>query len=250
VIKVASLTTERFGTPTTGRDRRALDSARKRSLDQLAGRSVWSLVTLPDGRDDARRLGTCLRWADASGVATRRIDVTAGDLLLELGRRLEGTLRGTAAPGPEPSAADRDAYARGTAIGEALVARSVHAGDVVVLHDPLTAALSAAVRDQGAHVVWELRVAGGRHEPTVEEAWRFLRAYTSAVDAFLVARGGVVRQVAALMPSAGVLSAKLIQGGQESDDLAWSSILADVVHDDRGEHVGGTRHPTPAVAAR
>jgi hypothetical protein len=31
-------------------------------------------------------------------------------------------------------------------------------------------------------------------------------------------------------------------------DLAWGSLIADVVHDDRGERVGGTRHPRPIVA--
>jgi hypothetical protein len=64
------------------------------------------------------------------------------------------------------------------------------------------------------------------------------------------ASGVAVRQVAALMPRPGLLSEKLAEGGQGAEDLAWGSVLADVVGGDRGETVGGTFHPRPAIAAR
>jgi hypothetical protein len=38
--------------------------------------------------------------------------------------------------------------------------------------------------------------------------------------------------------------------GQRRQNLAWSGVLADVVDADRGESVGGTLHPRPAVATR
>jgi trehalose synthase len=255
-LNVASLTTEHFGTPTSARARRALDSARKRALDRLAGRTVWSAVALPGGRPGARRVAAGLRWAGGSGVSARSLDVTAGDPLLDLARRLEGRLSGTSGTRSDAGAADREVYADGMGAGEGLVARRVRPGDVVVLHDPLTAALSKAIRERGAHAVWQVRIGSAPREATVDEAWSFLRAYTETMDAYVVTRGSpmpggvVVGQVAALIPSSGVLSAKLIEGGQESDDLAWSSILADVVAGDRDETVGGTHHPRPAVAPR
>jgi hypothetical protein len=34
------------------------------------------------------------------------------------------------------------------------------------------------------------------------------------------------------------------------EDLVWTTILADVVRDDRAERVGGTLHARPSVPAR
>jgi trehalose synthase len=254
---VTSLTIEHFPAPSGTRDRRALDAARKRVVHALAGRTVWSAVALPDGRAAAHRVGESLGWAGDDGIAARWLDVLAGEPLQELARRLEERLTGVATRGEEPvAAAAREVYADGLGDGEGLVGRGIRPDDVVVLHDPLTAALAEAVRERGAHAIWEVRIAGGPHESTVERAWSFLRPYTAAMDAYVVTRtttgpwGEVVHQVAALMPCPGVLSAKLAEGGRDEDDLAWTSVLADVVDGDRSESVGGTRHARPAVAAR
>jgi hypothetical protein len=52
------------------------------------------------------------------------------------------------------------------------------------------------------------------------------------------------------MPGADVLAAKQVFDPGPGDMLGWRSALADVVADDRDEHVGGRRHVRPAVAAR
>ena len=51
------------------------------------------------------------------------------------------------------------------------------------------------------------------------------------------------------MPSSGVGVAKEFTDAA-SEDLAWSSLLADVLEHDRVECVGGTLHVRPTVAAR
>jgi hypothetical protein len=53
--------------------------------------------------------------------------------------------------------------------------------------------------------------------------------------------------VAALMPCVGLVAAKRM-GAEPA--VGWSSALADVVSDDRHEHVGGMLHARSAVAAR
>jgi hypothetical protein len=57
-----------------------------------------------------------------------------------------------------------------------------------------------------------------------------------------------VHRIAALMPSSGVGFAK--EFTDRAEDLAWSSLLADVLEHDRVECVGGTLHVRPIVAAR
>jgi hypothetical protein len=108
------------------------------------------------------------------------------------------------------------------------------AEDIVMLDD---ADLSAVVRECGAHAVVRVRV--------------LPRGPVSAVDAYLIAwRGGASlgRHLAAVMPHSGRVVEADIRG--PGDDLAWSSVLADLVAADRDEHVGGRRHARPAVPVR
>jgi hypothetical protein len=106
--------------------------------------------------------------------------------------------------------------------------------------------------------VWCVHLGAGSAAST-SEALDFLRRFTSGVDAYVLAwlerdpRGDVLERVAALMPSAGIVSAKEFPvrfAGDEPRRLAWRMALAEVVRSDRGECVGGTLHPRPEVPAR
>jgi hypothetical protein len=111
------------------------------------------------------------------------------------------------------------------------------AGDDIVVLDDVP--LAAEVRACGAHTVVHRRLAPPASATRVP-----------GVDAYLLAwsaRGPLTHHVAAAMPQAGRVAEKDLRGG---DDLAWGSLLADVVSDDREERVGGTLHVRPAVAVR
>ena len=106
--------------------------------------------------------------------------------------------------------------------------------DVVLLDD---APLAPAIRERGAHALLRVRTLPG--------------APTAAVDAYLIAwsaGGALAHRLAAVMPRAGRVAEK--DYGRAGDDLAWGSLLADVVDGDRDEHVGGRRHARPAIAVR
>ncbi|MCW2986689.1 MAG: hypothetical protein JWR63_4259, partial [Conexibacter sp.] len=87
-------------------------------------------------------------------------------------------------------------------------------------------------------------------------ALELVQRYTGVIDAYISSavepvRGRrVVRRVAVLMPGADVLAAKEVTGPAPRDELAWRTALADVVTDDRAEHVGGRRNVRPAVGVR
>jgi hypothetical protein len=253
-VDVTSLVTERFGAPTTARESRRLERARSRAVDELSGRTVWCAWALGDGRSRAQRLHDGLDWAGADGVRAGWLEVGGADPLRETAEHLEAMLGGRDTP--DPGGAERDACADGAGAGESLAGDDVRPGDVV-FHDALTVLLSQAVRENGAHAVWHVRIAAPRQAGAAESAMDFLRTYTSAVDAYIVswtpqaARGAPARELAALLPAVGVMTAKEIGDPQAADDLAWGSLLADVVHADRDERVGGTLHrPRPTIAAR
>jgi trehalose synthase len=64
----------------------------------------------------------------------------------------------------------------------------VRSGDVVLLHDPQTAALAAPARRAGGVVVWRSHVGVDTPNAEVEQAWAFLRPYVDEVDAYVFSR--------------------------------------------------------------
>jgi hypothetical protein len=123
----------------------------------------------------------------------------------------------------------------------------VRPDDVVVLHDPLTAALAEVIRERGAHVVGRVEAgpAGRRELP-------------SAMDAYLTSwpaseRGVRIERIACLVPSSGTVATVDVAPGPAAErrhDLGWSSALAAAVAADRADTVGGTRHARPGVPVR
>jgi hypothetical protein len=248
---------ERIAAPSGTRDSRALELTHRRAVDGLAGRTVWCAAALPGGLASAEALRGHLQ-GDGEDVEAGALEIAVDDPLRQLAEDLESMLTG--APGRESlGPAEQEIFADGALGSDALVGRGVGHDDVVVLHDALTAMLAQAIRERGAHVVWQVQTGVAPREPAGSAAWAFLRRYTPGVDAYVVTwlepqRGGVAAEsIAALMPSADMVAAKEITAGSASrrrHNLAWSSVLADVVDADRGESVGGTLHPRPAVAAR
>jgi trehalose synthase len=245
---------EHLGLPSSARRMRALEAARERAADELGGRIVWCATALPAHRASAQRLRASLQWG--GGVATDLLEVAADDELRALADRLDAMLDG--ASSSRPGAADGEICARRVRESEELLG-AVGPDDVVVFHDVPSALLVHAVRDRRAHAVWHVHVAAASQGPMAEAVRAFLRRYTPGIDAYVTTwapadhRGAPVERIAALMPSADVVATKEIPlpfASGEPRQLGWSSVLADVVHTDRDETVGGTRHPRPTVAVR
>jgi hypothetical protein len=262
---MTSLMIQHVAAPSSARDARRFHRTRARAVDGLAGRTVWCATALPAGQASARSLRACL--GSGGAVAAGTLDVTAVEPLQRLARHLDDVLRlAVAAASPiRPEGrtslgpAEQDVYAQAQRDGEAMLGGAVAPDDVVVLHDALTAVLARAVRERGAHVVWDVMLGAAPGHATARDVWSFLRPYTSPIDAFVMSwteadpRGWPVERIAAVMPSADVVATKEIPTGDAAGEpwtVGWSSVLADVVDQDRGEHVGGTLHARPAVAVR
>jgi hypothetical protein len=246
-----SFETERFGAPTTIHAQRVQRFERERAVDLLAGRTVWSAAALPRGHELADGLTQRLGWARDGGVATAPLDVDGSEPLRAAATRLESMLDERATDAPSPGRPERALYAERTASAGDHIGASIRPEDVVVLHDPLTVALAQAIREQGGHALWHVRVAAAPRGARPEEAWSFLHACTSGVSAYVVSWSGG-GQIAAIVPCSGVGFAREIAGagGPASEGLAWASLLSDVLDYDRLDCVGGTLHVRPVVPAR
>jgi trehalose synthase len=258
---MTSFVVEQVGAPTSTRDARVADAIRRRTVDELAGRTVWCATTIPAGEGSAERLRDRLRWTSESGVGAEALDIPADARLRKLSAGLEAMLTGSAARPARLDAGDREIYAGGHAGGDAAIEHRVRAGDVVFLHDPATAGVADAVREQGAHAIWQLRV-GATGEAGAAHALAFLGEFTAALNAIVTAsslpprRGVRVTRFTAVIPAADVVAAKdVVHAGEPTrpdgvpaGDLGLSSLLAYLLEADRAESVGGTLHPRPAVS--
>ena len=254
---MTSLTIEYLDQPSSTRRLRALDAARGRAADELAGRTVWCASALSGRRAVAQRLRASLQWGGGGGVTCSPLDVAADGRLCDLAERLDAMLEGSSPSGL--GAAERELCAEGVSGSEELVA-AVRPDDVVIVHDALTALLAEALRERGAHAVWHVSIAPPPSRRSASAARTFLRRYTSPMDAYVMSwaptaerPGAIVERIAAHMPSTDAVAAKDIPAptaGGEPRLLGWSAILADVVHGDREETVGGTLHARPTVPVR
>jgi trehalose synthase len=258
---VTSLIVEHFGVPSSPRDARALELTGRRATAELAGRTVWCACALPRARELAAALRDRLEWAGDEGVSAGRMEVHGDEPLPELAQRLDEMLRGRPPGGSELGPVDGEIYAEGARNGESLLGDGVRPDDVVVVHDPLTAALAEAIRARGAHAVWHVTIRGGR---AADAARAFMRRHTGPIDAYVmtwrrpVGRGLVEESMTAVMPSADVVAARELGAEYPTDEghrsrteeVGWSALLADVINGDRHQTVGGTRHARPSVAPR
>ncbi|MGD9735107.1 MAG: hypothetical protein AB7V58_05785 [Solirubrobacterales bacterium] len=251
---MAAVHSDRIGTPGGLHERRVLAWLRSRGGDALAGRAVWCVAALSGGHTAGRRLRELLRGE----LEIVPFAVDAAEPPAELARQLEAMLAGVPSP-RSLGAAEQAAYARGAELAESALGGRVRPGDVVVLHDCFTVSFAAALRDRGAHAIWHLRRQSGSPSPCVRAAIDFLdRAGGAAVDAVVIdERLGIdgPERVTALVPAAGLLDVREVSPGgdaarAERVALAWTSLLGDIVEEDRTDHVGGTIQVRPVVAAR
>jgi hypothetical protein len=248
---MAAVRSDRIEVPAGLHERRVLAWLQSRAGDALAGRTVWCVAALSGGHAAGQRQRALLH-GDLEVVP---LALEAAEPPAALARQLDAMLAGT--PSPRPlGAAERAAYARGAELAERAVGSRVAPGDVVVLHDCFTVALAAALRERGAHAVWHLRRRSGA---PARAAIDFLdQGGAAAVDAVVIdERRGIdgEERVAALIPAAGLLDVRQASSGGDAARsgrvaLAWTSLLGDIVEEDRADHVGGTIRVRPVVAPR
>jgi trehalose synthase len=180
----------------------------------LDGRSVVNVNSTATGGGVAELLQTLLAYARGAGVDARWVVIDGNPRFFEITKRVHNHLYGTPGDGGPLGAAERRDYEETLLQNVAGLLDFVRAGDIVVLHDPQTAGLAAAMRRAGARVVWRCHV--GIDSPNEHSArgWEFLRPYVDESDGYVFscewfAPAWVPRhQLAVIAPSIDPFSAK------------------------------------------
>jgi trehalose synthase len=204
---------------------RAADQFRR----QLAGRTVWNISSTAVGGGVAEQLYVLLGYVQDLGIPVRWSVITGDAAFFVTTKRLHNQIHGDAAGGPL-SRADDDHYAEMLAANAAELLGQMRPGDLVLLHDPQTAGLAAALAGAGARVTWRSHIGVDWENHATRAGWGFLRPYLAAAERFVFSRRQYVpswvpgEKVAIIPPSIDPGSPK----NQDLDEGAVRSILATI----------------------
>ena len=159
---------------------------RGRSL--LDGRIVWNLNATAAGGGVAEMLEALLAYSRGAGVDARWLVLDGSPEFFRITKRIHNLLHGDRGDGGPLGEVERAVYDTTLAANLEQFRSQARAGDIVLLHDPQTAGLSAAAKELGCHVIWRCHVGRDTPTPVTDVAWAFLRPHIEAADAAIFSR--------------------------------------------------------------
>ena len=213
-VPVPPLAAERFASVLEPGPYRALLAVRDEASALLRGRAVWCVNSTARGGGVAEMLRSLLAYTRGAGVDTRWVVIGGTPAFFAVTKRLHNRLHGAAGDGGPLGPAEHETYDMVLRAACDELAPRVRPGDVVILHDPQTAGMAAAMHAAGAHVVWRSHIGVDTPNDLTREAWDFLGPSLRDVDAFVFSRERFVwsglgdRPVTIVPPSIDVFSPK------------------------------------------
>jgi len=214
--------------PVIGPARRArLAAAADGFRRRMAGRTIWNVSSTAVGGGVAEMLQVLCGYAADLRIPNRWLVITGDAEFFVLTKRLHNQIHGEVAGGPL-TADDADRYSRMLAANAVELLDQVRPGDLVLLHDPQTAGLTAALTDAGALVAWRCHIGVDWDNDATRAAWDFLRPHLEPAQGFVFSRREYVppwlpaEKVAVIPPSIDPFSPK----NQQLGDAAVHAILA------------------------
>jgi trehalose synthase len=213
-IPVHAMDPRRFASVISAPEYEELLDLIDRGAAELAGRVIWNVNSTAQGGGVVELLRNLLGYSRGGGVDARWLVVSGGPSFFEVTKRIHNHLHGFDGGGGGLTESERAIY-EGTLAENALeLLPLLHPRDIVILHDPQTAALVDAVRSRGVAVIWRCHVGVDVANSCTRDAWDFLRPYVSGADAYVFSRGSYAwdglddRKVAVIHPSIDVFSPK------------------------------------------
>jgi trehalose synthase len=186
-VEVESLPLGRFA-PLLGEDRfNSLMEMAAGARQTLAGSTVWTVNSTAAGGGVAEMLRVIVGYSLDAGVDVRWRVISGDAAFFATTKRIHNQLHGFPGGG-ELQPEEMDHYRSVTDELGAELAALVQPGDVVLLHDPQTAGMTARLAASGAHVVWRCHIGVDQGNSWTEAAWAFLRPLLEQCQAFVFSR--------------------------------------------------------------
>jgi trehalose synthase len=175
--------------PLIGPDRLArYEAIAEATQMRLAGRAVLNVNSTATGGGVAEMLQTLLAYGRGAGLDVRWLVIQGDPAFFAITKRIHNGLYGSPGDGEALGEAERRHYERISRRNAEELLALVRPGDVVLVHDPQPAGITAALRRAGARIVWRCHVGVDEPNEWSERAWAFLRPYLDEVDAFVFSR--------------------------------------------------------------
>jgi trehalose synthase len=185
---VSPLEIERFE-PLLGSDRyERFRGVMARAADSFRGRRLWNVNSSAEGGGVAEMLSSLLGYTAGAGIEARWLVIEGDDDFFDVTKRIHNRLHGE--PGDEGELGERErrTYQGGLDAEGPAIAELIGSDDVVILHDPQTAGLVAAMRSAARAVIWRCHVGLDAPNDLARRAWDFLRPYVEEADAVVFSR--------------------------------------------------------------
>ena len=235
---VPAMAPERFSSVLSPGEYEALLGLVDQAARELHGRVIWNVNSTAKGGGVVEMLRPLLGYCRGAGVDARWAVISGQPDFFAVTKRIHNRLHGFAGDGGPLGDAEREVYEQTLAASADELAKLVHPRDIVILHDPQTAGLAAAVRETGATVMWRCHVGLDVANEHARDAWDFLRGYVSDAHLFVFSRAGFAWEglprdrISVIRPSIDAFAPKNAEQSREQSlaIMAAAGVLADDVN--------------------
>ena len=187
-VDVAALAPGRFESVVTPAQFTLLRDAVVEARRRFAGVTIWNVNSTARGGGVAEMLRSLIGYIRGAGLDARWVVIPGNPEFFRVTKRIHNHLHGSAGDGGALDAAARAVYEATLAPTAGELTKRIRPGDIDLLHDPQTAALSQRLRSAGAHVVWRCHVGIDVPNEIARRAWTFLLPYVLPAEAYVFSR--------------------------------------------------------------
>jgi trehalose synthase len=162
--------------------------AQRHAGELLGGRTVWVVNSTALGGGVAQLLRTLLPYWRGAGIDVRWIVVRGSAEFFRVTKRFHNHLQGQPGDGDVLGIDELTTFDRAADYHAGALASLLAPGDVVVLNDPQTAAMSLPLERAGANVIWSCHVGIDYDNEFSRNAWECLRPRLAGVHSFVFSR--------------------------------------------------------------
>ena len=162
--------------------------AQQHAGELLAGRTVWMVNSTALGGGVAQLLRTLLPYWKGAGIDVRWMVLRGSGEFFRVTKRFHNHLQGQPGDGDVLGIEELTTLDRAALYHARALASLVAPGDLVVLNDPQTAAMSVPLERAGATVIWSCHIGIDHDNEYSRNAWRCLRPRLTGVRRFVFSR--------------------------------------------------------------
>ena len=162
--------------------------AEQHAGELLGGRTVWVVNSTALGGGVAQLLRTLLPYWKGAGIDVRWVVLRGSGEFFGVTKRFHNQLQGQPGDGGVLGTEELTTLDRAALYHAEALASLVAPGDVVVLNDPQTAAMSGPLERAGASVIWSCHIGIDHDNEYSANAWRCLRPRLAGVRRFVFSR--------------------------------------------------------------